>query len=121
MTEKECIDSHKRLAEVGFSLGTMAGAVTYDQFFYKARAIAFTKCIKAPVLMLAMKYRTDDRKEFQGIDVSNSNITNSVQFKEIVHAIAKFEWDDFMRDIRFYLTEYPTVWVVDGDQYTAPI
>jgi hypothetical protein len=44
-----------------------------------------------------------------------------MHFDEVVYPILEREWDAFVADIETYCVENPTVWVVDGDKYIAPI
>ncbi len=104
----EYLQTHARLKQVAIKeLGEMAiGGQPYSYFMGLARQTSEATGIKNPKIMLAITFKPG---------------MSPVGTPEIVYPIADFEWDAFVADIKSYCAMNPTVWVVDGDKYTAPI
>jgi hypothetical protein len=120
----EYIQTHARLTEVALEkLGEMKPGTTYAQFMQQAREIAAQRGVTNPKLMLAMLMKPETTNSLSVTDLATGASTE-VRMPlptEMVYPIADFEWSDFMADIPTYCTVNPTVWVVDGTLYTAPI
>ena len=107
-TGPEYLQTHERLKEVAISkLGEMSvGGQPHEFFMNLAKEGAQAVGISNPKLMLAITFKDG---------------MSPVGVPEVVYPIADFEWSAFVADIAMYCTKNPTVWVVDGDKFTAPI
>lgn len=118
------IQTFEKLEEVSLGLlGEMTVGSTYQGFMEKARLIAEEAKVERPILMLAMEYKPDNNVATVGIYTEDSIVPVSYErpSTKVVYPIADFEWDDFVNGISEYLTTDPSVHVVDGSKYTAPI